>query len=125
MIKPAPFIVCVGAFAAGACAVPPGTPVPQFAQSSGPQCFRANEVYGYTRGPDGFVDVQTASGPFRMHLGPGCPDFSWIMQIGVRPVESSWLCEGKSDELITAFQTPFSRCSISEIQALNPVAAPA
>lgn len=120
-----PLLACAGALTVGACAMPPGAPAPQFAQSSGPQCFRANEVFGYTQGPDGVVDVQTANGPFQLRLGAGCPDFSWIMQIGVRPVESSWLCEGHPDELITAFQTPFSRCAISDIQPLGPGAIPA
>jgi hypothetical protein len=100
------------------CSAPQGPPLPQFAQSVGPACFRANEVYGYTQGSDGYVDLQTASGPFRAKLGPACPNFSWMMQIGVRPVESSWLCAGKPDQLITAFDTPFSRCSISEIRPL-------
>lgn len=123
MIKPVPMLACAAVFAITACAAPPPGPVPEFAMN-GRQCFRANQVYGFTPGPNGYVDLATGQGPFRVHLGPGCPDFSWIMQVGVRPVESSWLCEGKPDQLITAFDTPFSRCSISEIQALAPAPAP-
>lgn len=107
-------------FAASACAGPPGAPAPQLAQSRGPECFRVNEVYGYSQGPDGFVDLQTAQGPFRVRLGPGCPDFSWFMQIGLRPMESSWLCERKWDVLITGSPVPGNACVISHIQSLAP-----
>jgi hypothetical protein len=121
MFKPLQLLACATIFGiTSGCAAPSGAPLPQFAQSHGPQCFRANQVYGYTPAANGDVDLATAQGPFRVHLGSDCPDFSWIMQIGVRPVESSWLCEGKADELITAFQTQFSRCAISGIQALGP-----
>jgi hypothetical protein len=130
MKKPIRSIACAGALGIAGCAAPPGAWAPHYAPlrysaMRGPQCFRANEVFGYTPQPDGFVIVHTAEGPFRMRLGPGCPDFSWIMQIGVRPMESSWLCEGHADELITAFETPSSRCAISDIQALAPGAVPA
>lgn len=123
MFRPVLSLACatIAAVTSG-CAAPSSAPLPEFAQSNR-QCFRANQVYGYTPAPDGDVDISTAQGPFRVHLGSGCPDFSWIMQIGVRPVESSWLCEGRSDELITAFQTPFSRCPISGIHALAPAPA--
>ena len=115
-----PLLACAAIFAAAGCAGPPGGPAPQFAQSRGPQCFRVNEVYGYSPGPDGFVDLQTAQGPFRVRLGPGCPDFSWLMQIGLRPMESSWLCERKWDVLITGDPIPANTCVISHIQSLAP-----
>lgn len=114
---------CAAALALGSCAAPAGPPA-YFAQSSGPACFRADQVYAFTRGPDRYVDLQTAQGPFRARLGPNCPDFSWMMEIGVRPVDSSWLCAGKPDQLITAYQTQFSRCSISEIRPLMPAPLP-
>ena len=124
MFRPVLSVACATiAVVTSGCAGPSGNPVPQFAQLQGRQCFRANQVYGYTPGPNGDVDVRTAQGPFRIHLCQGCPDFSWIMQIGVRPVESSWLCEGMPDELITAFETQFNRCPISVIQALGPAGA--
>ena len=115
-----PVLACVAIFAAASCAGPPGAPAPQFAQSRGPECFRVNEVYGYSPGPDGLVDLQTAQGPFRVRLGPGCPDFSWFMQIGLRPMESSWLCERKWDVLITGSPVPGNACVISHIQSLAP-----
>ena len=121
MFKPVHLLACATIFAfASGCAGPPGAPLPHFAQAQGPQCFRDNQVYGFRPAADGAVDVMTRQGPFRLHLGPGCPDFSWIMQIGVRTVDSSWLCEGKPDQLITAYQTPYSRCPILNVQALGP-----
>jgi hypothetical protein len=108
------------ALVATGCAVAPGAPPPYYAQSSGPACFRADQVYAYQQGPDGFVDLQTAQGPFRMRMAPNCPNFSWIMQIGVRPVSDSWICAGRPDQIITAFQTPFSRCGVSQIEPLGP-----
>jgi hypothetical protein len=61
-----------------------------------------------------------------MHLGPGCPDFSWFMQTGVRPMQSSWLCERKSDVLITGTGVPGNACVVSQIQSLasGPASAP-
>ena len=125
MPKTAKWLAIAGSAVLAGCAAPPTPYAPMAAQTNGRQCFRANEVYGYQPGPDGTVVVQTGSGPFRLRLGPGCPDFSWIMQIGVRPVESSWLCAGHPDDIITAFQTQFSRCSVSEIEPLGPPPLPA
>ncbi|HEY6048642.1 MAG TPA: DUF6491 family protein [Sphingomicrobium sp.] len=118
MPKLAKSLAIAGCAAVAGCAAPP-PPYAAIAQSSARQCFRADQVYGYQQGPYGTVDVQTASGPFRLHMGPGCPDFSWIMQIGVRPVESSWLCAGHPDQIITAYETQFSRCWVSEIEPLG------
>jgi hypothetical protein len=111
-------LACAAIFAAAGCAGPPDAPASQFAQSRGPECFRVNEVYGYSSGPDGLVDLQTAQGPFRVKLGPGCPDFSFFMEIGLRPMESSWLCERKWDMLITGDPIATNTCTISHIQSL-------
>jgi hypothetical protein len=103
----------------GTCVLPSAGPLSQFADARGRQCFRANEVYGYSRAEDGFVDVRTGQGPFRLRLNPGCPDFSVIMQIGVRPMDSSWLCEGKDEVLIAPNRTGNNRCPISDISAVR------
>ncbi len=119
MIEPVRLLACVAFAGIAGCAAPQTSSYASAPQSRGPACFRANEVTGYTPGPDGFVEVATAEGPFRLRLGPGCPDFSWIMEVGVRPMESSWLCEGKADELITAAPPPAHRCTVSEIESLD------
>jgi hypothetical protein len=126
MMKPVQMLLCAGVGVLAGCAAPPSAPgSSEVAQSRGPQCFRVNEVYSYTQGADGFVQLQTASGPFQMHLDPGCPDMSWIMQIGIRPMDSSWLCEGKADELITPNPYANNRCFIGQIQPLGPGQTPA
>lgn len=123
MIKPVPLFACLSFVAITACAAPVSAPTPQFAaQSRAPQCFRVNEVYAYSPGPEGMVQLQTAQGPFQMRLGRGCPDFSWIMQIGIRPMEASWLCEGHDDVLITGDPVPRNACTVSEVQSLAPAA---
>jgi len=101
------------------CVAPPTGPFAQFADARGRQCFRAGDVYGYSQAADGFVDLQTGQGPFRLRMTPGCPDFSVIMRIGVRPMDSSWLCEGKDEVLITGNATANMRCPITDIRALR------
>lgn len=120
MIKRMTLFACIGLAGLTGCAAPEGAGVASAGQSRGRECFRANEVTGYTPGPDGYVELATAEGPFRMRLGPGCPDFGWIMQVGVRPMESSWLCEGKADELITTTPVRANLCTVSEIESLGP-----
>lgn len=122
MIKPLPLLAGLSFVAITACAGPATTPATDFAQSRAPQCFRVNEVYAYSPGPDGMVQLQTAQGPFQMRLGRGCPDFSLIMQIGIRPMEASWLCEGRDDVLITGDPIPRNDCTVSEVQSLAPAA---
>jgi hypothetical protein len=116
MFKPVQLLACVSLFAMTACAAEPGVMPSQISRA--PQCFHANEVFGYAAEPDGSVQLQTAQGPFQIRLGPNCPDFSWMMQIGVRPVDDSWLCEGHPQQIITAYQSQFSRCRITDIESL-------
>jgi hypothetical protein len=121
MTKSARLIAFASIILATACAAPPPGPFSQFADARGRQCFRVNQVYDYSQGPDSFVNVQTVQGPFRMRVrGIGCPDFSWIMQIGIRPMDSSWLCEGKNDSLIAPNPAGNARCLVSDIQFLTP-----
>jgi hypothetical protein len=119
MTKPARLLALASFTLIAACAAPRPGPFAQFADARGRQCFRAGDVSSFSRAEDGFVDIQTAEGPFRLRLTPGCPDFSLIMQIGVRPMDSSWLCEGKDEVLITPNATGNTRCPISDIRALQ------
>ena len=116
MFKPVSLLACLSLVGVAACAVQPAAAPVQFARA--PQCFHANEVFGYTSAPDGSVQLQTAQGPFQIRLGPDCPDFSWMMEIGIRPVDDSWLCEGDPQQIITAYQTPLARCQITDIESL-------
>jgi hypothetical protein len=123
MIKPIPLLACASIVTIPACAVQPGAPPAYF--SHAPQCFRANEVFGYTSAPDGSVQLQTAQGPFEIRLDRSCPDFSWVMQVGIRPADSPWLCEGEPQQIITAYESQFSRCQITDIESLARSALPA
>ena len=116
MFKPVSLLACLSLVGVAACAAQPAPAPAQFSRA--PQCFHANEVFGYTSAPDGSVQLQTAQGPFQIRLGPDCPDFSWMMEIGIRPVDDSWLCEGDPQQIITAYQTPLARCQITDIESL-------
>jgi len=107
--------------ALSACAAPVPEGGTQLALSSGPQCFRVNELRGFRSGPDGLVSIQTAGDRwFQARLSSGCPDFGWIAQIGLRPRNSLWLCEGDADELIAPFPGARNNCYISGIHRLAP-----
>lgn len=89
--------------------------------ASGPQCFRASGVSRFMAGAPGFVIVRTDGNRwFQMRLSPGCPDFRLIMKIGVRPNDSQWLCEGKTDELGGLPPDNGGRCFVTDIRELPP-----
>jgi uncharacterized protein DUF6491 len=126
MTKPVRLIAFASFILLAACAATPAGPYAKFADARGRQCFRATDVDSYSPGPDGFVNVHTAQGPFRLRMtGVGCPDFGWIMQIGIRPMESSWLCEGRYDMLIAPNPAGNARCLVSNIQSLASGPLPA
>jgi hypothetical protein len=125
MFKPVQSLVLVSFAAVAASAAPPATSWTQFVRASGPQCFRASGVSRFVPGPPGFVIVRTeGSRWFQMRLSPGCPDFRLIMQIGVRPNDSDWLCEGKADELGGLPPDTNGRCFVSDIRELAPGSVP-
>jgi len=103
----------------GTCIAPSSGPLSETADARGRQCFRANDVHGFSRAEDGFVNVRTGQGPFRLRLNPACPDFSVIMRVGIRPMDSSWLCEGKDEMLIVPHLPTNNRCPISDISAVR------
>lgn len=125
MLKPVQLLVLVSFGAVAASAAPPLASRAQFVRASGPQCFRASGVSRFMPGPPGFVVVRTEGNRwFQMHLSPGCPDFRLIMQIGVRPNDSDWLCEGKADELGGLPPDASGRCFVSDIRELPPGGVP-
>ena len=106
--------------ALAACAAPAPENGTQVAISSGPQCFRVNELRGYRSGPDGLVNIQTAGDRwFQARLRGGCPEFGWIAEIGLRPRKSLWLCEGAADELIAPFPGARGNCYISDVRRVG------
>jgi len=120
MIKPTHLLALASFTVLAASAVVPPTSSPAAAQS-GPQCFRANELYGYSPVAAGTVNVRTSGNRwFQMRLAGDCPNFSWIMQIGIRPMDSSWLCQGHPQELIAPYPGGLNRCYVSDIQPVMP-----
>ena len=125
MFKPVHLLVLVSLGTIAASAATTASTKSHFIRASGPQCFRANSVSRFTPGPIGYVMVRTDGNRwFQMRLSPGCPDFRLIMQIGVRPHDSQWLCEGKADELGGLSPETSGRCFVSEIRELPPGAMP-
>lgn len=122
MIKPVSILTCVGFAAVAACAAPPPGAPATVAQSSGPQCFLANEVDGYTAGPGGLVNVKVGHDRwFGMHLSSDCPSMDWLMEIAIRPRDSNWLCEGEASHLIAPDPAGLHReCIVSGIRRLAP-----
>lgn len=121
MFKPAHLLVLVTFASIGASAAAPTYTDAQFIRTSGPQCFRASSVSRFAPGPMGYVMVRADGNRwFQMHLSPGCPDFRLIMEIGIRPNDSSWLCEGKGDELGGLPPDRAGRCFVNEIRQLPP-----
>ena len=122
MFKPVHLLVFVSFTAVGASASPPASSLVRLHLASGPRCFRASDVSEYRAGSAGLVQVRAEGNRwFEFRLSAGCPNFSWLMKIGIRPRESSWLCEGKSDELVA--DESEGRCFISDIRELAPAAS--
>lgn len=123
MMRPVPLLASTLVLSLAGCTaspvVPPGTP--QFAETGAPGCFRANEILSYAQGPDGMVNLTTVNGrAFEMHLGPGCPAASWIMDIGLRPWKSLWLCQGAVDKLTAPNPYVAGPCMVSSIREVAP-----
>jgi hypothetical protein len=127
MIRPVQLLAFVSFATLAACAAPPGTSAAgtsaAYEQSNGPQCFLANEVDGYTRSPDGLVNLKVGTDRwFQMQFGSDCPSMDWLMQIAIRPIDSNWLCEGHPSRLIAPDPAGLHRrCAVSGIRRLTPV----
>jgi hypothetical protein len=130
MITPVRLLGVAAGTALASCAVPPGAMPFESAQSSGPQCFLADEVNGYRAEPDGFYNVKVGADRwFRMQLSEDCPSMDWLMQIAIRPRDSNWLCEGENSHLIApdpaglhrrCLATGIQRLTVAEISSMQP-----
>lgn len=113
MVKPVPLLAFSVAAVAASAIAPVGKPL---LLASGGQCFRASDVSDFRPGVTGVVQVRTEGNRwFELHLSPGCPDIRLLKEIGLRPRESSWLCEGQGDELVADTE---NRCFVSDIREL-------
>lgn len=126
MVEPVKILAFVSSFASfgalAACAAQPYATSEAIGQSGARQCFLANEVNGYSQGPDGFVNVKVDGDRwFGMRLNGSCPHMDWLMQIAIRPRDSNWLCEGQNSFLIAPDPAGLNRsCFVSQIRRLGP-----
>ena len=125
MFKPVHPLVFVSFTVVAAAATLAASTNAQYYRASGPQCFRPSNVSRFVPGPPGFVNVRTEGNRwFQLHLSPGCPDFRLIMQIGLRPSSSQWMCEGKTEELGGLPPGNGGQCFVTDIRELPMGAVP-
>lgn len=87
------------------------------------QCFRPEQVSGFTAVDDRTVYVST--GPrrmFRLELLGTCPDVNWSWEIGIRARGSGWICSGLDADLIIPSRPGTGgprRCPVTNISQLS------
>ena len=119
MFKPVYLLVVVGVAAIAASAAAQLRHEPPYSFASGPQCFRVTDILTYTAGSGGTLNVMVGGQRwFRLQLSGDCGDLGELPKIGLRPMESSWLCEGKTDELIVGHHDGSQRCFVNKIERL-------
>jgi hypothetical protein len=92
------------------------------ATAAGRQCFRAQDVNGFTPVDRDTVDVQvSASRVYRLELFNDCPDINWSRGIAMRSRGSSWICTGSDlgTELIVPDAIGTGRCLVRDVRRLS------
>ena len=92
------------------------------AASAGRQCFRAQDVNGFTPVDRDTVDVRvSASRVYRLELFTDCPDINWSHRIAIRSRGSSWICTGSDlgTELIVPDAIGIDRCLVRDVRRLG------
>lgn len=114
-------ILAAGAALLASCAQQPGTPVRAAGQSSGQQCFRAQQASGYTPVSDNVVLVQAgASRYFRLELAGACPNIDWSRRLALRTMGGgSWICRGADAEIIVPDPQFAQRCLVTDVRQIT------
>lgn len=115
------FLPFAAAMLAG-CTVQPAATTAAAANTSGRQCFRAQDVNGYTPVSDDVVLVQAgASRYFRLELAGSCPNIDWSRRIALRSTSGgSWVCQGLDAEVIVPDPSNFpQRCLVTGIRQIT------
>jgi len=121
MSKPVRFLAFASFGILSACATQAPDSGASLAMSSGPQCFRVNELRGFRTGPDGLAAIRTSGDRwFELRLSGVCPDFGWISQIGIRPRDTLLLCEGSTEKLIAPFPGHGDNCYVTGVRRIAP-----
>ena len=104
------------------CTPQPGGAPAAAPASSGRQCFRAQDVNGYTPVSDNVVLVQAgASRYFRLELAGACPNIDWSRRIALQTTAgSSWVCQGLDAEIVVPDPSTLpQRCLVTSIQPIS------
>lgn len=118
-MKPVRFLTFASFAVLTACAAPGPDNAPPLAMSTGPQCFRVNELRAFRTAPDGSVAIRTSGNRwFELRLTGICPTFAWVAEIGIRPRNTLWLCEGSSEKLIAPFPAGGDNCYIEDVRRI-------
>jgi hypothetical protein len=118
MTRSAYVFLPTAAAALAGCAAQPAA----MAGTSGRQCFRAQDVNGYTPVSDNVVLVQAgASRYFRLDLAGSCPNIDWSRRIALQSTAgSSWVCQGLDAEVIAPDPSGFpQRCLVTAIRQIT------
>ena len=86
------------------------------------QCFRAQDVNGFTPVDQDTVDVNVGAGRvFRLELAMDCRDVNWSQRIAIRSRGSSWICTGRAldAELIVPDAIGPGRCLVNDVHRLS------
>ena len=92
------------------------------ATAAGRQCFRAQDVNGFTPVDRDTVDVQLSSNRvYRLELFADCRDINWSRRIVMRSRGSSWICTGTDlgTELIVPHAIGIDRCLVRDVRRLS------
>ena len=98
--------VVSSALAFAGCAQAP-MPVAQAGATSGSDCFRAQQVSGYSSVSDEVVDVKVGANRFyRLQVSGYCPGAMFSQPVTLRTLGGgSWICRGLDAELISGGQS--------------------
>jgi len=89
--------------------------------TSGPACFRPDDVNGFTAVDDRTVIVRVGvNRVFQMQLMGTCPDVDWSMRLGLQSTASSWICQGLDATVIAPTPIGPQRCPVTAIRQLSP-----
>lgn len=97
------------------------------------QCFRAQDVNGFTAVNDRQVNLRVGVNDiWRLDLFARCPDVDWSLRLGIESRGSSWICSGLDATIIAPSPIGPQRCAVQslrkltlqEVEALEPKAKP-
>ncbi len=113
-----PAIAMPAAFALLAACADAGDPASASTQRSERQCFRAEQVNGFSAIDDDTVRVHVgANDVYELELFGPCQDVDWAERIAIRATGgSNWICRDIDAELIVPSAIGPSQCQVSGLR---------